>query len=198
MQFEDFARRPFVIEAVQITEDNIHDVCALIGHDVLTEDGRTFIVVNKRIVPQGRRAQIGWWVTRRDEEYRTYSEGSFRNQFIRTDVEEVAEALALFNRHAVARVPVSVVNPEATPWLTEEDLDAPGDREVIITNGEVIQIDLDPTMNPEPGGPGSIEGHTDLSEIPSNPTVPDIAGRDISTTEPEQFHGDTDTMEAEA
>ena len=52
MQTKTFRRKPFVIEAVEITSDNIDEIGELIGV-VMTreEDGAKFIQVNPVVVP---------------------------------------------------------------------------------------------------------------------------------------------------
>lgn len=81
MEFSQFVRRPFAVEAVQINVDNLHDVADLIGK-VQTESGVTFIALDRRIIPNINRAYVGWWLTRLGNEYRCYANKVFKKQFI--------------------------------------------------------------------------------------------------------------------
>lgn len=85
-EFTDFVRKPFKISAVQITEENIDELCELIGHKVVeTAPGRKFILVNRRIVHHTQRAAIGWWVTTMDDNLRCYPDKVFTRQFMEYD-----------------------------------------------------------------------------------------------------------------
>ena len=83
MNFQTFTRKPFVVEAVEITEENIDEVAKLIGVDgeVREKDGAKYIVVDKRIVPNIHRATPGWWLTRMGDNLRCYSPKIFTDQF---------------------------------------------------------------------------------------------------------------------
>ena len=92
MEFTPYTRRPFAIEAVQITEENIAELAELVG-DLEEKDGQKFIRINKRLVPNIHRAYVGWWVTRMEDNLRCYSDKIFNEQFEPADVGE--EALKL-------------------------------------------------------------------------------------------------------
>jgi len=81
MEFEPFVRRPFRVEAIEITLENMSEIAELIG-DVRTKDGTTFIAIDRRIVPNVNRAFAGWWMTRLNDNYRCYNPKVFREQFI--------------------------------------------------------------------------------------------------------------------
>jgi hypothetical protein len=81
MEFSQFVRRPFSVEAIQITEENMEEVAELIGR-VETAKGITFISLNRRLIPVVHRAYVGWWVTRLDDDFRCYSNKVFNSQFI--------------------------------------------------------------------------------------------------------------------
>lgn len=83
MEFTDFIRIPFTVKAVQITEENLDEICELIGKEVKeTDDGRRFIIVDRRIIQNGHKAHVGGWVTQMDDKLRYYSKGSFKSQFV--------------------------------------------------------------------------------------------------------------------
>ena len=81
MKFNQYIRRPFVVEAVEITEENIEEVAALVG-EVREKNGAKFIALNRRIVPNVNHAYIGWFMTRLNDNYRCYAPKIFTEQFI--------------------------------------------------------------------------------------------------------------------
>ncbi len=89
MEFTKFKRRPFEIEAVQITNDNIEELAELIGeliNDVAADEPvEPYIRINKRIVPNINRAYVGWWVTRMGDNIRCYAPKVFDEQFEPSD-----------------------------------------------------------------------------------------------------------------
>lgn len=80
MEFKEFVRRPFKVEAVRITEENIEEIAKMIG-EIKTKGDEKVIVLDKRIVPNMPRAYVGWWVTRFNDNLRCYSNKIFNEQF---------------------------------------------------------------------------------------------------------------------
>jgi len=80
MEFNRYIRKPFVVEAVEITEENMEAVAALIG-EVRRKGDTLFISLNRRIVPNVNRAYVGWFMTRMVDNYRCYSPKVFHEQF---------------------------------------------------------------------------------------------------------------------
>ena len=78
--FFSFVRKPFLVEAVQITEANIDALAALLG-EIKEKDGEKCIVIDRRVVPNIKKAYVGWWVTRLDENLRCYSPKVFEKEF---------------------------------------------------------------------------------------------------------------------
>lgn len=82
MEFTEFVRRPFKVEAIKITDENIHEIAEMIGEvKVHTKTKEKFILLDKRIVPSMARAYVGWWVTRFNDNLRVYSNKIFLEQF---------------------------------------------------------------------------------------------------------------------
>lgn len=81
MEFTEHIRRPFKVEAVQITKENIAEVASMIG-ELKTKNGEPYILLDKRIVPSMNRAYVGWWVTRFNDNLRCYSNKIFAEQFM--------------------------------------------------------------------------------------------------------------------
>ena len=82
--FNPFVRRPFPVEAEVITAENIDAFAKLLG-ELKEKDGEKHILLDRRIIPQIKRAYIGWYVTKLDENYRCYSPKVFDREFVAMD-----------------------------------------------------------------------------------------------------------------
>ncbi len=82
MDFITYIRKPFNIEAVQITEDNIDEVAKLIGKVREDENGVKFIKVNPNKVPNVPKVSIGYYVTRLGSRIRCYAPHIFERLFV--------------------------------------------------------------------------------------------------------------------
>lgn len=82
MEYTEFVRVPFLVQAVQITEENFDDIFELIGKEVKElPGGKRYILIDRRIIPNGHKAQIGGWVTSMNDKIRYYSKSAFEEQF---------------------------------------------------------------------------------------------------------------------
>lgn len=81
MEFSPFIRRPFVVKAVQITEENFEEIAAKTGTIEENEQGR-YITVDRRVVPNAPRVYLGWFLTDFDGSYRAYSKKVFKKLFV--------------------------------------------------------------------------------------------------------------------
>lgn len=94
--FEKFIRKPFAVEAIQITEDNIEEMAQFIGKIRKRPDGSPYIFVDRRFIPGIEKVYPGFWMTRIGDNTRCYSNRIFQDQFTPSTPE--AEAwLAIFN-----------------------------------------------------------------------------------------------------
>lgn len=84
MEFTTFIRKPFVVQAIEITEKNINEVAEFIG-TVRTKGDLTYIALDRRIVPNVSRAYIGWFLTILGDNYRCYAPKVFNDQFVVQD-----------------------------------------------------------------------------------------------------------------
>ena len=83
MDFTEFVRVPFIVQATQVTEDNFEEVAKLIGKEIKeTPAGKRYILIDRRIIPNGHKAMVGGWVTVMDDKLRYYSATAFAEQFI--------------------------------------------------------------------------------------------------------------------
>lgn len=80
MELNTYIRKPFTVEAVEITAENIEEVAAIVG-EIRTKSDVPFIAIDRRIVPNIRQAFIGWYLTKLGDNYRCYSPKVFNEQF---------------------------------------------------------------------------------------------------------------------
>lgn len=81
MDFITYVRKPFVVEAVEITLENIGELAQFIG-SLKEEDGTLFIQVDRRLVPNVFKVYPGFFMTRMGDNIRCYSRKIFREQFV--------------------------------------------------------------------------------------------------------------------
>lgn len=85
MEFVTCVRKPFKVEAVQITKDNIEEIAEEIGKiRYKRENGEPFIRVNPRVIPNIQFVYIGFYMTKMGDNIRCYSGRIFEDQFIPT------------------------------------------------------------------------------------------------------------------
>jgi hypothetical protein len=85
MEFTTFVRKPFVVEAVEITAENINEVAKYIGDVREREDGTQYILVDRRLVPNVFKVYPGFFMTKMGENIRCYSRKIFKEQFMEED-----------------------------------------------------------------------------------------------------------------
>lgn len=80
----DYLRRPFMIQAVEITIENIKEIARHIGEVRYKPDGITpYIRLDRRVVPRGTTAYLGFYVTFSNDgnNIRVYSRRGFNETF---------------------------------------------------------------------------------------------------------------------
>lgn len=82
-----FVRKPFVVEAVEITAENLHEVAPYIGDVKNKEDGTEYILVDRRLVPNVFKVYPGFFMTKMGENIRCYSRKIFKEQFVEMSAE---------------------------------------------------------------------------------------------------------------
>lgn len=82
MDFTTFVRKPFTVEAVEVTRENIAEIAPLVGTLKEKDDGTPYIHVDKRLVPNIFRVYPGFWMTKMNDNIRCYSKRIFLEQFI--------------------------------------------------------------------------------------------------------------------
>lgn len=81
VEFNEFVRKPFVVDAVEITEDNIKEIAEYIGEFQTKKDGTPYIYVNRKIVPNVFRVYVGFYMTKMGDNIRCYTPKIFHAQF---------------------------------------------------------------------------------------------------------------------
>lgn len=82
MEFTKAICKPFVVEVLKVTTENIASIATFVGtlgHK--EEDGSPYIEVDKKIVPNVPRVYPGFYMTRLGGNTRFYSEKVFKRQF---------------------------------------------------------------------------------------------------------------------
>ncbi len=85
MEFTTFVRKPFSVEVVEVTEENIAEIAELVGTLRQKEDGAPYIHVDRRLVPNIYRVYPGFWMTKMGDSVRCYSNQIFSKQFIESN-----------------------------------------------------------------------------------------------------------------
>jgi len=81
MEFTKFVRKPFVVEGVLVTTENIEEIAKDVGTLQYKEDGTPFIVVDRKKVPGVWNVYPGFIMTRNGSKIRCFSRRSFAEQF---------------------------------------------------------------------------------------------------------------------
>lgn len=83
MEFESYVRKPFIVSAVEVTEENLGEVAKFIGDIREQEDGTRYILVDPRLVPNVEKVHPGYFMTKMGENVRCYSRRLFQDQFMK-------------------------------------------------------------------------------------------------------------------
>jgi hypothetical protein len=81
MQFDGYIRKPFPVEAIEITEENINEMARFVGTVEKKEDGTSFIEVDRRLIPNLYRVYPGFFMVKMGNNMRCYSPKIFKKQF---------------------------------------------------------------------------------------------------------------------
>ncbi len=85
MEFTTFVRKPFVVQAIEITKENIEEVAAYVGDLKFKDDGTPYILVDRRLVPNVFKVYPGFFMTKMGDNVRCYSRKIFNEQFMEKD-----------------------------------------------------------------------------------------------------------------
>lgn len=92
MDFVTYIRKPFIVEAILITKDNIAEIAPKVG-TLEDEDGEPYIRVNPKKVPNIHRVHPGFWLTKLKgtNNIRCYKPEIFEQQFVKNSPETETE-----------------------------------------------------------------------------------------------------------
>lgn len=136
MDFKDYARKPFTIKAAEVTDDNFEEVAALCGKSIqVNQKGDRFILVNRRIIPNGFKIFVGWWITIMDDNIRCYPPRSFESQFVVVD--EDSDTLTHINNALAILDDVQKTNREIIDLLDDNV------ETVLTTNSPLDLLEVD-------------------------------------------------------
>lgn len=81
MPFTTFVRKPFVVQAVEVTVDNIAEIAPHVGSLEQKEDGTPYIQVDPKKVEKIWRVYPGFFLTQMGSKLRCYSRKAFTGGF---------------------------------------------------------------------------------------------------------------------
>lgn len=123
MEFTTYVRKPFTVEAVQVTKENIAEIAEMIGTLHYEKNGSPYIQVNQQVISNLFRIMPGFWVTKMgsDDNIRCYSKRIFNNQFVKNTI-DIKPWLAYFgiNNMPIDGPPEVIAEDTAT-----EDINVP-------------------------------------------------------------------------
>lgn len=134
MNIQKFVRKPFYVDAVQVTKDNLEQVAQWCGGTVAKDEnsGQPYIqvdVFNPTDVPDHSRAYVGRWILQAATGYKVYkTKGFFRSFDQVTELSKPqADAAGIKVPHEPSKKPKPaekrnrpVPQPPRNPVLTEE------------------------------------------------------------------------------
>jgi hypothetical protein len=82
VDFQSFVRKPFEVEAIEITTENIEELAPLVGELRHKGNGTPYIHVDRKLVPNIFQVFPGFWLTKMGDNVRCYSRRIFNEQFI--------------------------------------------------------------------------------------------------------------------
>lgn len=110
IEYQDFVRKPFVVKAVEVTEENIREIADELGKLKYDEnDGTPYVAVEKGKVPNVNRVQLGWFMTKHGKRTHCYAPGVFEKQFVELD-DDIQQAVEDINGEGEF-----IDEPEETP-----------------------------------------------------------------------------------
>lgn len=89
MDFVTFIRKPFKIQAVEVTKKNISELSHLVGDGRVRkkDNGFLFFVSDPQLIRNISRVEVGFWVTKMDDQFRVYKPEVFTHIFVESTPE---------------------------------------------------------------------------------------------------------------
>jgi len=130
MDANTFIRRPFVVEAIRITPENIEELAPEVGTLEHKTDGTPYIKVDRNKVPAVFKVWVGYWLTRMNGNVRCYSSKVFKEQFTEATEEGMAW-VAYMNTHQEPSEVVETTPSEELPQVATEEPETVTDPSLI-------------------------------------------------------------------
>jgi hypothetical protein len=144
MEYEKYVRKPFIVDVVVVTKENIYEIAKLVGQ-LREENGKPYIAVNNNVVPGIKRVHIGYYMTRMGDNIRCYNPRVFKSQFCPNTPE--IEQWVVYIKDAIVKQEVGAFG-RITETVTEAPLEELPQPEVQETVGNV-EVNTDVLTNPE-------------------------------------------------
>jgi hypothetical protein len=108
MDVTTFVRKPFIVEATEVTKENIAEIAEYVGDLREKDDGTPYIKVDRRLVPNIYHVYPGYWMTRMGDNIRCYSKRIFKDQFVEStpDIAIMVQFLNKDSNHNVYEVKI--------------------------------------------------------------------------------------------
>lgn len=121
MEFVKHVRKPFIVEAVEITNENIAEIALLVGTLREESGGRPYIHVNRNVVPGVLKVRPGYFMTRMGDNIRCYNRRVFMIQFCE-NTPEIENWVTYINENESEDddEPTSVLESETLPVSVDE------------------------------------------------------------------------------
>lgn len=126
-------RKPFKVEAVEVTRENIHELSEFIGELKHKQDGTPYIQSDKKLVGNTFKVWPGFYVTLLNKKVRCYSRRVFFEQFLELD--EATESWVNYINGDEEKNVETEKDPEETPNLDAGIAD--------VEAGRVEELDLE-------------------------------------------------------
>ncbi len=81
MEFTKYTRKPFTVEATEVTEDNLEEIAKLSGMIKVDDRGKRYIEVNPNKIPIIPEVYPGFFLTKMNGNLRFYKRNIFLDQF---------------------------------------------------------------------------------------------------------------------
>lgn len=82
MEFTTYVRKPFTVEAVKITKENIAEIAKLVGTLKDEDTDNPYIQVDRKLVPNVPKVSVGFYMTKMGTNIRCYASHIFEAQFL--------------------------------------------------------------------------------------------------------------------
>lgn len=87
MDYNSYVRKPFKVQAVLVTDENIAEIAKLTGVLEKNDDETLYIEVDRLKVPNVFKIYVGFFVTKMNKQFRAFPPQVFEKLFVKNDEE---------------------------------------------------------------------------------------------------------------